>query len=83
MKLPASFRFESTEEKVEFIDSFQSCKYVREKIVEHFEKEIEKLVLASEDPKLYQLGNLSNAHSDNVGQRRGIRQVLKFLKEGL
>ena len=83
MKLPASLKFESKEEKEEFEQDFQSCRSVREKLVEHFEKEIERLVIASEDPELYKLNNLSNAHSDNVGMRRGIRKVLNLLKEGL
>jgi len=66
-------------QSTEFIDSYQSCRLVREGLASHLENLIQKLVVESEHPKLLLQHNLNESLLSNLAERRAYRNLMTLL----
>jgi hypothetical protein len=73
----------TADEREEFTDRFGDCWWVRKEIAVYFEKKLAELIEEAEKAEWYTLPNMMHKHADNIGERRGMRRIIKLLKEGI
>ena len=70
-------------DRKEFLSMFRHCWSVRKEFVTYFEKELAKLDVKMESEECYNSPNMVPMQSSITGEKRGIKKVLKLLKEGI
>jgi hypothetical protein len=69
------------EQKKDIRDNYKGSSLIRERLVEIFQKELDKVVGNEEKLVNYESDNWSLQVADSRGYRRGIRFAMKYLKK--
>ena len=72
--------FESEEQRIEFMEAFGRCAWVREELVKYLELRLSKIQAEDDSIEHYNCPNLSELRADQRGQRRMLREFINLLK---